>query len=236
MVQNRRLFVSIALSCLALAAVAAENKTGYIMRLNLHKGQVIKYKLLVERDNPKISGVFSSSYTITDVHLGVISMECRATGLTVDGKDRTKDLNAVWGGQVAKLPWTTLSHRTGAATGYETNGAKDDILPFLSEAGIYLAYFKQNPVEPGDSWDGATTATGGCTNGTFTLTDVKKVHGQQLAYFDVTKIMFVSPTIDQVGPMHMIVNLSTGLPTVVDYKVKSRKSGRTSHFRQTLVS
>jgi hypothetical protein len=156
--------------------------------------------------------------------------------LTVNGKDRTKDLNAVWGGQVAKLPWTTLSHRTGVATSYETNGAKDDILPFISEAGIYLASFKQNPVKPGDSWDGATTATGGCTSGTFTLTDVKTVHGKQLAYFDVTKIMFVNPAIDQLGPMHMVVDLSSGLPTVVDYKVKNRTNGRIRHFRQTLVS
>ena len=35
------------------------------MRLNLHKGQVVKYKLLVERNKPKGSGEFDSSYTIS---------------------------------------------------------------------------------------------------------------------------------------------------------------------------
>jgi len=208
---------------------------GYIMRLKLHEGEVIKYDLLIERDKPKQSGVFSSSYTIAKIHAGTIDMDCRAIGLKIDGKNRTSDLNKAWGGQVAKLPWTELSHRTGMAIGYNASKANGDIIPYLYEAGIYFPYFKRDAVKPGDTWVGSTTATGGCTDGTFTLKQVKTEHGKQLAYFDVTDIKFLDRSNAQLGPMRMVVDLSNGLPTVVDYKVKNSSTGRTSHFRQTLV-
>jgi hypothetical protein len=208
----------------------------YTLRLNLHQGQVIKYKLLVDRDNPKESGEFDSSYTITDVKENLIEMDCRATGLKINGQDRGKDLDAAWGGQVAKLPWTPLSRRTGIATGYDAQNIKPDMVPILNEAGIYLAYFQRQPVKVGDSWPGSTTATGGCTGGRFTLTKIGTDHGKQMAYFDVTRIGFADPANKLVGPMHIIVDMATGLPTVVDYKVRNNDSKRTSHFRQELVS
>ena len=136
---------------------------------------------------------------------------------------------------MARLPWTPLSRRTGMATGYSMQYPKPDIVPYLQEAGIYLAFFKQEPVKPGDSWEGSTTATGGCTSGTFTFKGVQTSHGKTFANLEVTKIMFVQPTVEQAGPMRMLVDLSTGLPKVVDYKVRDRKTGSTTHFRQTLV-
>lgn len=222
-------------SVLVPSVQAGEGK-GYVMRLDLRKGQVIRYKLAIERDKPRESGEFYSSYTISEAKHDLINMDCRATGLKINGKDRTADLEAVWGGQVAKLPWTTLSRRTGMATGYKMQTPKAELLPYLEEAGIYLAFFQKDPVKPGDSWDGSTTATGGCTNGRFTLEKVKTERGKQVALFEVNHIMFVNPADEQVGPMRMVVDLKTGLPDIVDYKVKNRKTGRTSHFRQTRVA
>jgi hypothetical protein len=228
--------LAVALTVAGVMASTHSDSRGYAMRLNLHKGQVIKYKLLVEKDNPKESGTYFSSYTITAANNKEIDMDCRATGLTINGKDRTKDLNAVWGGQVAKLPWTIYSRRTGMATGYNMSDPKPDIVPYLYEAGIYLACFKTQDAKPGDSWPGSTTATGGCTGATFNFKQVKTIKGKQFAYFDVTNIMLINPRDSQVGPMKMIVDLSSGLPTMVDYKVKNSKNGRTRHFRETLMS
>ncbi len=218
------------------AFAVAGDPSGYLMRLNLKSGQIIRYRLLIERDKPKETGEFDSSYTISTNQPDVIDMDCRATGLKINGKDRTADLNKAWGGQVAKLPWTTLSRRTGMETNYEAKSAKRDVIPFLMEAGIYLAFFQKGPVKPGDSWDGSTTATGGCTSGHFTFTGVRQVKGRQVADFDVTNIMFLDQADEQVGPMKMVVDLSSGLPEAVDYKVKNGKTGRTSHFRQILAS
>src|SRR5215467_7681595 len=97
-----------AVAAIAIGTVLNRPKS-YSMRLNLHKGEVIKNSLLIERDKPQQSGTFYSSYTISDITNGVMTMDCRATGLIIDGKDRGKDLKAVWGGQVAKLPWTQYS-------------------------------------------------------------------------------------------------------------------------------
>ncbi len=82
---------------------------------------------------------------------------------------------------------------------------------------------------------GATTATGGCTGATYNFKEVKTIKGKELAYFDITNIHFLNRDDTQIGPMKIIVDLSTGLPTVVDYKVKNAKSGVTSHIRETAV-
>ena len=221
---------------LSVASAWGADGKGYVLRLNVHQGQIVRYRLVIERDKPRESGEFDSSNTISGVQRDVINMDCRATGLKIGGKDRTADLKKAWGGQVAKLPWTTLSRRTGMATGYEAKSAKKDVIPYLEEAGVYLACFQKDPVKPGDSWDGSTTATGGCTSGHFTFKGVRKEKGKQVADFDVTNIMFINQADAQVGPMKMVVDLATGLPKVVDYKVKNQKTGRTSHFRQILVS
>ena len=115
-----------------------------------------------------------------------------------------------------------------------TVGRTQGCVAIRNVAGISPDLLIEN-VKPGDKWNGATTATGGCTGATFNFKEVKSVKGKDLAYFDVTNIMFINPADNQVGPMKMVVDLSTGLPTLVDYKVKNSKSGVTSHIREMAI-
>jgi hypothetical protein len=203
------------------------------MRLNLHKGSSIKYKLSIDRTNPKESGVMFNTFKISNVEGNTLYMDCYVDKLKINNKDRTKDLKAVVGDRPVTLPWTIYSRRTGTVGRREIYPGKPDVMAMLREGGIYLPYFQRQEVKPGDRWNGSTTATGGCTGATYNFKNVKSVDGKNLAYFDVTEIRFLKPEDKQIGPMKMIVDLSTGLPTVVDYKVKNSETGQVSHFRQT---
>lgn len=219
---------------LTLCLSAPGKPTAYALRLNLHQGETFRCKLLIERDKPKKRAELLTTYTISKVDAkGVMYMDCRNTKMTINGKDRTKELNTACGGEVATFPWTPYSRRTGTATYMHFRPASEEFYSFMRDSGVYLACFQRQDAKVGDSWEGSTTATGGCTGGIYRLREVKQVGGKQLAYFDVTKIRFLNEGDTQVGPMHMIVDLSNGLPTVVDYKVKNTKTGATSHFRQT---
>ena len=216
----------------ALILNSPDAKT-YSMRLNLRAGNTFSYKLLVERDKPKTTAEFTNTFKITRVDGNTMYMDGKFVKLKIDKKDRTRDLKAIVGNGAVTWPWTIYSRRTGSVTHMEIHPGKEDVMNFLAEEGIYLAYFQRQEVKPGDKWNGATTATGGCTGATFNFKEVKTVKGKDLAHFDVTNIMFINPADNQVGPMKMVVDLSTGLPTLVDYKVKNSKTGVTSHIRET---
>jgi len=175
------------------------------------------------------------SYKISKVDANTIYMDASFARLKLNGKDRTKDLRATVGSQTVTMPWTIYSHRTGVMSPLHMNPVKQDIMPILSEAGIYLAFFEKQPVKIGDSWEGSVTATGGCTSGTFTLRKVRAEHHTQLADFEITHIMFIDSADEQVGPMRMTVDLSTGLPTTVEYAVKNSKTNRMTRIRQMCV-
>lgn len=211
-----------------LLAILAKPES-YLMRLNLKPGQVMKYRLHME--TPKSKADLISTFQISKVEDGVFSMDSRLTGLTIDGKSATKALNEVCGGQVATLPWNTLSRRTGTMVPFNVKPGHPELMPYLSEAGIYLACFPRQAVKPGDTWIGSTTATGGCTSGTFKLASVKSKEGKRLAVLEVTNIAFLNDA-EQVGPMTMVVDLATGLPLRVEYKAKDSNTGRVSRFLQ----
>jgi len=218
----------------ALLVTVVVTKT-FTMRLHLQQGQTFAYKLSIDRSNPKQSGALTLNYKISRVDGDTVYMDAKMAKLSINGKDRTKDLKATVGDQVATLPWTTTCRRTGMMKAFNMNPVKPDIMPFLVEAGIYMPYFQKQEVKVGDTWHGSTTATGGCTSGQFHFTGTKDSGNKHLAVFEVTNIFFLDRDNEQVGPMKMLVDLSTGLPTVVDYKVKNKKSGCVSHFRQTRV-
>ena len=225
-----------ALATILLLVAASSPAKTYSMRLNLHQGQTFSYKLLVQRDKPKTSAEFTNTFKISKVDGNTIYMDGKFAKLKIDNKDRTKDLKAVVGDGVVTWPWTIYSRRTGSVGHIPIHEGKPDVMTCLAETGIYLAYFQRQDVKPGDSWTGSTTATGGCTSGKFNFKEVKSVGGKQLAVFEVTNIMFLRPQDEQVGPMKMVVDLASGLPTTVDYKVKDGKTGQISHFVQTRVS
>lgn len=209
----------------------ASAETGYLMRLKLQPGQVVKYRLAIDRKNPKSSGELLTTFKISKVDGRVMFMDATLTKLKVNGKDRTRDLKAAIGDQVATLPWTELSTRTGRLVGFQMRETAPEVMGYLAESGIYLASFQRNAVKPGDSWPGSTTATGGCTSGRFTLKEVKTVGKRTLAVLEVTGINFLRDD-EQTGPMKMVVDLETGLPDTVEYTVKS-KMGQISHFKQS---
>src|SRR5262249_26080972 len=144
--------------CLAGAAVLATafarglEPKSYSMRLNLHQGQSFTYKLLVERDKPKTSGEFTNTFKISKVNGNTLYMDGKFAPLKIDGKDRTKDLKAIVGNQAITWPWTTYSRRTGSETQIQIHAGKPDVMGYLQEAGIYLAYFQRQDVKPGDKW------------------------------------------------------------------------------------
>ena len=219
---------------LAVCLLATSDR-GLLLRLNLHAGEKFAYNLLVERSKPKESGALTMNYKVAKVDGNTIYIDASFSGLKINKKDRTKDLKAIVGNQTVTMPWTIYSRRTGSMTPLHMQPGKPDVMSILSEAGIYLAYFQKQSAKIGDSWDGSTTATGGCTGGMYALKQVKTIRGKKLAYFDVTGIRFADPANRQIGPMKMIVDLSTGLPTIVDYKVENIKTRRLSHFRQTIA-
>jgi hypothetical protein len=223
-----------ATATLAILIAAPKTAANYALRLNLHQGDTFKCKLLIERDKPKRRAELVTTYTISKVDSkGVMYMDCRNTRMTINGKDRTKELNTACGGEVATFPWTPYSRRTGTATYMHFRPASEEFYSFMRDSGVYLACFQRQDAKVGDSWEGSTTATGGCTGAIYNLRDVKTTKGKQFAYFELTRIRFLNSKDVQVGPMRMVVEVSNGVPTVVDYKVKNTKTGVTSHFRQT---
>ncbi|MCW5940659.1 MAG: hypothetical protein KIS66_00410 [Fimbriimonadaceae bacterium] len=127
------------------------------------------------------------------------------------------------------LQWTPLAVRTGDARGFALRHVDPEIAPFLAEAGIYLCQFPPNPVRPGDSWSGSTTATGGCTSARYRYRGMERGR----ALFELTDIRMSSH--EQIGPMTMTVDPAAGIPVRVEYRVRGRQTGRISRFVQVLV-
>lgn len=201
---------------------------GTTMRLHLRQGDLFEFTLKVERQNPTESAELRERVRIDRVERDQVTMRIRLTGLTIDGKDRSADLRQILGSQDVLMPWNLYSRRVGGLTPLRIGKGDPKVLSFLSEAGLYACYFSADPVEPGDRWNGSTTATGGCTSGVFEFT---KLHNN-LASFEITDIDMASST--QIGPMQMTVDLTHGLPTWVNYTVSDKRTGRQSSFEQRL--
>lgn len=213
-----------------LAALVLAPASPYTMRLKLQAGQALRYRLSVERDGPKTSGKILTDVAIKEVRQGILTMEATLTGLEIDGRDRTADLRKIVTQPTVTFSWTNRAQRFGGMTPLEMSSSNSDIMPFLSEAGLYLCDFPAQAIKPGDEWDGSVTATGGCTSGRYRLVEVKK----NLAYVEVTEIGMAY--CDQLGPMKMTVDLTTGVPESIEYTVRGKTSGRKSHYVQTLLS
>lgn len=213
---------------IALAMIDAPQNA--LLRLNLDKDTEYAVSLKVERDKPKTSGEIRQVVKVAKVNLRV-TLECRLTGMTIDGKDRSSDLARMLAKPTVTFDWTDRAQRQGEMTALAFGKVNEDLMPLLQEAGLYLCEFPANPVAPGISWRGSTTATGGCTSATYTLKNLQK----HLAEIEVTDIQFLAP-VEQIGPMKMTVDTRTGFPTRVEYRVKGQKTGRISHYTQTLAS
>ncbi len=199
------------------------------LRLNLRAGQEFAVSLKVDRDKPATSGEIRESVRVMEVDNRVTTLRCTLTGMTLDGKDRSADLARMLKAPAVTFSWTDQAQRTGEMIGLEFGTPNSELMPLLQEAGLYLCEFPSRAVGVGDSWRGSTTATGGCTSGTYTLKALKK----DLAEIEVTNIQFLVP-VEQQGPMKMVVDTKTGLPTRVEYRVKGQRTGRISHYVQTI--
>lgn len=106
-----------------------------------------------------------------------------------------------------------------------------DMMGIFAEAGLYLCEFPGRALSPGDTWLGSTTATGGCTSGQYKFVGFRTLKGREVADFEITKISMAQAT--QVDPMRLVVDVKTGIPVTVEYRVKGNSSGRVSRFLQT---
>jgi hypothetical protein len=222
------------LPAMSLAVALAQPAGKYVLRLHLKPGQVFDASLQVQRQSPIETGEIRERIEIGKVQNGVITVRVQITGLSINGRDRQADLNTILGKQVIEMPWTEQSGRTGPMTQLKVHAGNPEALALLGEAGLYLCAFVGPAVKPGDSWNGSTTATGGCTSGLFTLKDFSTKDGKQFAIFEITDIrMFTSTQVG--GPMKMTVDMATGLPTFVSYSARDNETGRISTFEQTIA-
>lgn len=215
--------------CAQQKTATAKTTSPVTMRLKVKPGQVYDYVLTVERLDKNEKGEISERAEVTKIDPdGTIYMDASVSGLKINGVDKSEDLQKILGNQKATIPWNDMSQRTGFLKPLKFQPGDKKVMAYLGECGIYLAYFKKEPVKVGDSWNGVTTATGGCTSAKFTLTDLKA----NLAYLDVTDISMID--FKQVGPMKMIVNLDHGMTELVEYTAKHNETGNRLKFTQVL--
>lgn len=220
--------------CLAVLSLAILPEAGVTLRLNLHPGQVFKIAFRVERFRPDTWAEFQETVTIPTRLNGITTTKITFDGLSIDGKDQTKALLAMLDDRSGSFSWTELSKRSGGMTSPTFHRMDPMIAPFFVECGIYLADFPRQSVSVGDFWFGSTTATGGCTSAKYTLRGLRSDKGRRLADLDVTDIAMANH--NQVDPMKMVVDIGYGIPQVVDYRVKNKKTGRESRISQRLIS
>ncbi|MBX7131413.1 MAG: hypothetical protein K1X67_01930 [Fimbriimonadaceae bacterium] len=207
----------------------ASDVGNHVLRLNLQAGQEFTVSLKVDRDNPKTSGEIREAIRVLRNKGRATTLQCSLVGMTLDGKDRSTDLSRMLTNPSVTFSWTDQAQRTGEMTVLEFGTPQADLMPLLEEAGLYLCEFPTRPVGVGDSWRGSTTATGGCTSATYTLKSIE----QDVAEIEVTNIRFLIP-VEPIGPMRMTVDLKSGLPTRVEYRVKGQQTGRVSRYVQTI--
>lgn len=218
---------------IALLVLASPAEPKVTMRLNLLQGQKFTYVLVIDSERLKTHTEVTHKATISDADRDSLTMDVQIAGITINGKDRSKDLKKVLSNDTATLGWDRLSRRNGAMTGLNFAQPETDLTPALSECGIYLCQFPQDAVAPGSTWRGATTATGGCTSGTYKFLSKTTENGREVAKFEVSKIGMSQSTL--LAPMKMTVDLASGLPIYVDYSVKRNQTGKKVHFRQVLT-
>ena len=201
------------------------------LRLNLQKGDQFDFLLTVNRHSPEETGTLTEHVVIAKVQGDTITMNITLTRLSINGVDRTSDLKKAVQNQVIAMPWTTQAMRTGSMTPLAiAQNSPKDVLAMLAEGGLYLCQFPKGPVTVGQSYSGATTATGGCTNGQYTVREIMPGRVR----FEITKIAMRNCT--QVSPLEMWVSTTTGLPTIMRYSARGNKSGRLYEFEQKLAN
>ena len=208
--------------------------TGTTLALNVQEGQVWTYRLIVDRENPTERGEMTNAITISNVHPGQIDMSVQIVGFKLDGKDSLKALREVAGEAKAVIPWNEQCVRVGVLQGLRTTaGADPKLMKLLSEAGFYCGNFKPHPVNPGDRWSGSVTATGGCTSSVYTFKGLRSEKGKEIADFEVTDIAMSNH--EQDGPMKVAIDVATGMPLHVEYKVVNYRTNQRTRFVQELV-
>jgi hypothetical protein len=225
-----RIIALVLLSSLVLGLALAFREPSLALRLKPKKGRTYHFRLTVEREKPKEVGALDEDVYIVRSDAEAVVTNVTLTGMTIDGNDRSEELKKILPGPTAIMPWDALSRRTGEAKGLTFRGGGDPlIMSYLAEGGIYLGYFLEEPVKVGDKWDGSTTATGGCTGGTFKLVSIEK----DVVTLDVTDIAMNGSK--QIGPMTMTIDRETGLPRKLEYTAESLRTGRRSHFVQQMI-
>lgn len=210
---------------IALASVTLSSPV--TLRLNLHAGQQFFTTLSIETENYH-STSFKFHYEVEIADKFGYMINAKFVGLTIDGKDRSADLFKVLPNPVVRMPWTRSATLGGRMSDLEVRESKDTLLmQAIGEAGLYLCAFPTTAITQGESWQGSTTATGGCTSATFTLSKFDRGH----AYVNLSKVALRAASLK--GAFLMVVDIQTGLPKDVSYTVV-RKSGRVSHIRQRL--
>lgn len=199
------------------------------LRLNLKPKQTFDVVLKVDRDKPNTTGEIHQKLTVKSIDRGTIWFEDTLVGLSINGRDRTADLKRILSNQSVTFGWNSRAQRIGDMSPLGIRERDDEIFSVLGEAGLYLCEFPESPAKPDSVWMGSTTATGGCTVGKYRLKDWVEDHFN----VEVTDIQFQVP-VDPVGPMKMEVDSKTGMPRKVEYSVRGRKSGRVSHYVQTI--
>lgn len=223
--------------CLNLLPLAAALivQPSQMVRLRLHPGQVFQVSLRVERDGPKTNAEIRHTVSVKNAQSGILTLHDDLKGMTIDGKDRSADLKKALSVSAVTFSWNDRAQRTGDMTGISIARNDPQLMPVLQEAGLYLCEFPEKAIKPGDSWYGSTTATGGCTMGKYTLREFTTDNEKRVAIIEVTDIRF-QVDVTPVGPMVMTVNLKNGLPEKVEYSVRGKKSGRISHYVQTIAT
>lgn len=205
-----------------------------LLVLSLSPKQEFSFSLAVEREKPVASGTILFKVKVRSARSGHYVLDDDIVGLTIEGKDRTGDMKACLEKPSVSFEWNSRGQRAGAMSPLSFRKSMPaDMAGVFSEAGLYLCEFPSTAVKAGDSWPGSTTATGGCTSGLYTLKGFRFVKGKEVADVEVTKIAM--SLAEQVGPMKMTVDVVSGVPITVDYKVRGKKSGRISRFLQTWI-
>lgn len=208
--------------------------TGTTLALKVEEGQVWTYRLVVDRENPVEKGEMTNAITISSVQPGQIDMSVQIVGFKYAGQDRMKDLREIAGEATAVIPWNELSQRVGVLQGLQAKAGDPKLMKLLAEAGFYCGNFKPHPVNPGDHWSGSVTATGGCTSSVYTFKGLRTEKGKEIADFEVTDIAMSNH--EQDGPMKVAIDVATGMPIHVEYKVLNYRTNQRTRFVQELVS
>jgi len=205
-----------------------------LLQLNLSEGMTFDFVLSVKREKPASSGEIHSRVSVNAIDKSVIELRDDLTGISINGADRTADMKACLDNAHVFFEWNRRGQRAGAMSPLNfRRQMPSDMIGVFGEAGLYLCEFPGKPVSPGDSWAGSTTATGGCTSGFYTLKAFRSENGIAVADIEVTKIAMRQS--DQVGPMKMVVDVKTGMPIRVDYRVQDKVTKKQSQITQTWI-